>query len=95
VTGTWCRLLETSGWAVDGLGMSGNVAALRTGAGRVAPFAGASALAWAAVLVGSSIVWWQYGLSVAVALLAGLLALLTARSRRHGWLGWSPALCCC
>jgi diguanylate cyclase (GGDEF)-like protein len=68
-----------------------NVAALRTGAGRVAPFAGACVLAWGAVLVGSSIVWWQYVVSVVVALLAGLLALFAARSRRHGWLGVVPS----
>jgi diguanylate cyclase (GGDEF)-like protein len=86
-----CPLLEGSGWAVDGLHMNGNVAALRTGAGRIAPFAGACALAWASVLVGSSIVWWQYGVSVVVALLAGLLALLTVRSRRYGWLGVVPS----
>jgi diguanylate cyclase (GGDEF)-like protein len=72
-------------------GMNGNVAALRMSAGRVAPFAGACALAWAAVLVGSSIVWWQYVLSVVIALFAGLLALLTARSRRRGWLGVVPS----
>jgi diguanylate cyclase (GGDEF)-like protein len=71
--------------------MSARVAALRTGAGRVAPFAGACVLAWAAVLVGSSIVWWQYALSVVVALLAGLLALLTSHSRRHGWLAIVPS----
>ena len=71
--------------------MSERVAGLRAGAGRVAPFAGACLLAWAAVLVGSSIVWWQYVASVVVALLAGLLALLSARSRRHGWLGVVPS----
>jgi diguanylate cyclase (GGDEF)-like protein len=71
--------------------MDENDAALRMGAARIAPFAGACVLAWAAVLVGSSIVWWQYGVSVVVALLAGLLALLTARSRRYGWLGVVPS----
>jgi diguanylate cyclase (GGDEF)-like protein len=71
--------------------MNGSLAALRMGAGRIAPFAGACALAWAAVPVGSSIVWWQYGVSVVVALLAGLLALLTVRSRRFGWLGVVPS----
>jgi diguanylate cyclase (GGDEF)-like protein len=91
VTGASCRLLECCGWAVDGLGMNGKVERLRAGAGRVAPFAGACVLAWAAVLVGSSIVWWQYGLSVVVALLAGLLALVTSRSRRYGWLGVVPS----
>jgi diguanylate cyclase (GGDEF)-like protein len=84
-------LLEGSGWSADVLGVSERVAALRTGAGRVAPFAAACALAWAAVLVGSSIVWWQYWVSVVVALLAGLLAVLAARSRRHGWLGVVPS----
>ena len=43
------------------------------------------------MLVGSSIVWWQYAVSVVVALLAGLLALLTSRSRRHGWLAIVPS----
>jgi hypothetical protein len=56
--------------------MSRQVLALRAGAGRVAPFAGACVLAWAAVLVGSSIVWWQYAASVVIALLVlGGLAL--------------------
>jgi diguanylate cyclase (GGDEF)-like protein len=83
--------LEGSGRTVDGLGMRKNVAAFRTGAGRVAPFGGACVLAWVAVLVDSSIVWWQYALSVVVALLAGLLALLAARSTRLGWLGVVPS----
>ena len=84
-------MLECYGRAVDGLRMKGRVAVLRMGAERVAPFAGACALAWAAVLVGSSIVWWQYAVSVVIALLAGLLALLTSSSRRHGWLAVVPS----
>jgi hypothetical protein len=48
-------------------------------------------LAWAAVVVGSSIEWWQYAMSLVIALLAGLLALLTSRSRRHGWLAVVPS----
>jgi diguanylate cyclase (GGDEF)-like protein len=71
--------------------MGERVIALRGGAGRIGPFAGACALAWAAVLVGSSIVWWQYAVSVVLALLAGLLALLTSHSRRHGWLAVVPS----
>jgi hypothetical protein len=71
--------------------MRASVVALRASAERVAPFAGACALAWTAVLVGSSIVWWQYAISVVVALLAGLLALLTSRSPRHGWLAVVPS----
>ena len=71
--------------------MRTKVLALRPGAERVAPFAGACVLAWVAVPVGSSIVWWQYALSVVVALLAGLLALLTSRSRRFGWLAVVPS----
>jgi diguanylate cyclase (GGDEF)-like protein len=71
--------------------MSARFAALQASAERVAPFAGACVLAWAVVLVGSSIVWWQYAISVLVALLAGLLALLTSRSRRHGWLAVVPS----
>lgn len=42
------------------------------------------------MLVGSSIVWWEYVASVVVALSAGLLALLATQSRRHGWLGVVP-----
>jgi diguanylate cyclase (GGDEF)-like protein len=71
--------------------MGKRVVAVRAGAGRIAPFAGACALAWAAVLVGSPIVWWQYAASVVVALLAGLLALLTSHSPRFGWLAVVPS----
>ena len=71
--------------------MTEGLEGLRTSAERVAPFAGACTLAWAAVLMGSSIVWWQYAISVVIALLAGLLALLTSRSRRHGWLAVTPS----
>ncbi|HEX3830465.1 MAG TPA: sensor domain-containing diguanylate cyclase [Solirubrobacteraceae bacterium] len=71
--------------------MSGRIGALRAGAGRVAPFAGACVLAWSAELVGSSIVWWQYAASVLIALLAGFLALVTSHSRRHGWLAVVPS----
>ena len=46
-----------------------------------APFIGAGVLAWATVLIGSSIVWWQYGLSLALALLASG----AATRMRMGW----------
>jgi diguanylate cyclase (GGDEF)-like protein len=48
-------------------------------------------LAWVAVLVGSSINWWQYALSVVLAMSAGLLPVLTSGSRRYGWLGVVPS----
>ena len=48
-------------------------------------------LAWVAVLVGSSIVWWQYALSVGLAITAGLLPVLTFSSRRYGWIGVVPS----
>lgn len=71
--------------------MGDRVVGLRAGAGRIAPFAAACTLAWAAALVGSTIVWWQYALSVVIALLAGLLALLTSHRRRHRWLAVVPS----
>jgi len=72
--------------------MSAHVAGVRTGTGPLAPFAGACGLAWVAVVLGSSIVWWEYGASVLVALFAGSLALLTSRSSsRHGWLAVVPS----
>jgi diguanylate cyclase (GGDEF)-like protein len=71
--------------------MSRQVLTSRAAAGRVAPFAGACLLAWAAVLVGASIVWWQYAASVVIALLAGLLALLTSHTRHHRWLAVVPS----
>ena len=64
---------------------------LRAGAWRIAPFAGACVLTWVAVLVGSSIHWWEYATSVVVALLAGLLALGSSGSRRYGWVGVVPS----
>jgi hypothetical protein len=48
---------------------------------RVAPFAAAAALVWAAVIVGSSIDWALYALSIALLLLAGAVR-LTPLSRR-------------
>jgi diguanylate cyclase (GGDEF)-like protein len=52
-----------------------------------APFAGAACLAWIAVLVGSPISWWQYGLSSVLALAAGALALAGMTGRLPGWQG--------
>ncbi len=48
---------------------------------RVAPFAAAAALVWAAVIVGSSIDWALYALSIALLLLAGAVR-FTPLSRR-------------
>jgi diguanylate cyclase (GGDEF)-like protein len=47
------------------------------------PFFGAAVLAWGAVLVGSSISWWQYGLSLALALLAAVGTMLMLMGRRR------------
>lgn len=71
--------------------MSQKIRSLKAPAWRVAPFAGACLLAWVAVLVGSSIIWWQYALSLVLVLVAGALPLVTARSRRYRWLGVVPS----
>jgi len=58
---------------------------------RVAPFAGACCLAWVAVLVGSSITWWEYVASFALAWAAGGVALVAIIARRHQWLAVVPS----
>ena len=58
---------------------------------RVGPFAGACLLAWGVVLVGTSITWWEYWFSLAVALAACGLAFLAMVDRRHPWLAAVPS----
>jgi diguanylate cyclase (GGDEF)-like protein len=58
---------------------------------RIAPFAGACCLAWIAVLVGSSIVWWEYWAAFGVALAAGGIALVATVARRHQWTAVVPS----
>jgi len=58
---------------------------------RVAPFAGACCLAWFVVLVGSSVTWWEYWSSLALALAAGGTALLAMVDRRYPWLAVVPS----
>jgi diguanylate cyclase (GGDEF)-like protein len=58
---------------------------------RVAPFAGACCLAWVAVLVGSSITWWEYWPAFALAWAAGAIALVAIVDRRHPWLAAVPS----
>jgi diguanylate cyclase (GGDEF)-like protein len=65
--------------------------ALKASVLRVAPFAGACCLAWAAVLVGSSIVWWEYWLSFVVVWVACGVALLGMVDRRRSWLAVVPS----
>jgi diguanylate cyclase (GGDEF)-like protein len=57
----------------------------------LAPFAGASLLAWAAIVVSSPIEPLEYLASVALLGVAGGLALLRLPDRRHAWLGILPA----
>jgi diguanylate cyclase (GGDEF)-like protein len=65
--------------------------AVRTSVLRVGPFAGACLLAWVVVLVGSSITWWEYWVSLALALGAGGMAFLAMHDRRHPWLAAVPS----
>ena len=51
---------------------------------RVAPFAAAAALVWAAVIVGSSIDWALYALSIALLLLAGAVRFTPLSGRFEG-----------
>jgi diguanylate cyclase (GGDEF)-like protein len=53
---------------------------------RLAPFAGAAALAWVAVIIGSSIDWALYTLATALLLLAGALRFSPLRRRLEGTL---------
>ncbi len=51
----------------------------------VAPFVGASVLAWAAVPIGSTVDWVQYAIAIALALVAGAMTVQVMRGRlRHG-----------
>ena len=58
---------------------------------RIAPFAGACCLAWIAVLVGSSIAWWEYWTAFGGALAAGGIALAASITRRHQWMAVVPS----
>jgi diguanylate cyclase (GGDEF)-like protein len=51
----------------------------RRAARNLAPFAAASLLAWIGVLVGSSVVWWEYGLAAGLALASGLVRIAPLR----------------
>jgi diguanylate cyclase (GGDEF)-like protein len=64
---------------------------VRTSLLRVAPFAGACCLAWAVVLVGSSITWWEYWLAFVLAWAAGAIAFVAMVDRRHPWLAAVPS----
>jgi diguanylate cyclase (GGDEF)-like protein len=58
---------------------------------RIAPFAGACVLAWAVVLVGASMTWWEYWFAFALAWVAGGIAFLAMADRRHPWLAAVPS----
>jgi diguanylate cyclase (GGDEF)-like protein len=58
---------------------------------RIAPFAGACCLAWAAVPIGSSIDWVEYWSSLALAIVAGGVALGALRHRRLAWVATVPS----
>ena len=58
---------------------------------RIAPFAGACCLAWAVVLVGSSVTWWEYLSGLLLALAAGGMAFAAMVDRRHPWLAAVPS----
>jgi diguanylate cyclase (GGDEF)-like protein len=61
------------------------------GLGGLAPFAGAAVLAWIAVIIGSSIDWSQYAVSVVLLLLAGIMSVVRiTHDRAGGWLGVVP-----
>ncbi|MBV9817194.1 MAG: GGDEF domain-containing protein [Solirubrobacterales bacterium] len=62
-----------------------------TAAARTAPFAAACCLAWIAVLVGSSVTWWEYWLSLGLAMTAGSVAFGAIITRRHVWLAVVPS----
>jgi diguanylate cyclase (GGDEF)-like protein len=64
---------------------------LRAAALRVAPFAAACVAAWAAVLIGSEITWWEYGASLALALATGGATLWTLATGRHAWFAVVPS----
>ena len=71
--------------------MSSVRAWLRRSGLRIAPFAGACVLAWLAGLVGGSpVVWWEYLLALALALVAGSVAWAALLSRRFGWVAVVP-----
>jgi diguanylate cyclase (GGDEF)-like protein len=57
----------------------------------LAPFAGASLLAWGAVIVGSSIDWTQYAFATALLVAAGILTFLHASGRPQAWTSGRPA----
>lgn len=76
---------------VDSCGVNLDRHAVTASVLRVAPFAAACCLAWAVVLVDSSIAWWEYWSSLAVALAAGGTALLAMLDRRHPWLAVVPS----
>jgi diguanylate cyclase (GGDEF)-like protein len=63
---------------------------LRASALRIAPFA-ACCLAWVAVLVGSSITWWEYWSSLALLWAAGATALVSIVGRRYPWMAVVPS----
>jgi diguanylate cyclase (GGDEF)-like protein len=63
-----------------GHGEGASIASARTSA----PFIGAAAVAWLAALVGTSVTWPKYALSLVLALLAGAIAVHALR-REHGW----------
>jgi diguanylate cyclase (GGDEF)-like protein len=68
-----------------------NPRAVRASVLRIAPFAGACCLAWAVVLIGSSITWWEYWSAFALAWAAGGLAFFAMADRRHPWLAAVPS----
>jgi diguanylate cyclase (GGDEF)-like protein len=84
-------LLEQARETVDGQEMTTGLSRSKPGLLRVAPFAGACSLVWIAVLVGSSVTWWEYWLSLGLALFAGLVASASIIARRWTWLGVVPS----
>ena len=84
-------LLQFSRPAADASLVVSDRQEMRASALRVAPFAGACLLAWALVPVGSSITWWEYWCSFALAWAAGGTAFLAMVDRRHPWLAAVPS----
>ena len=83
--------LKLPGAAADAVGVVTHRHEVRASLLRIAPFAGGCLLAWAVVLVGSSITWWEYWSAFVLAWAAGGIAFWAMVDRRHPWLAAVPS----